>query len=178
MATDLSITSTTSKLVTTIPKLQQGGTNWVAYKDRMEQYLLGQPGYRKHLMGRAKEPTAPMLAKDADESAKKAYEKKYDAYEDEMDEYLQKQSAIISTLTSTWPDDVHQLFMGVRPASALWAALCSRYENTSILTKTDLLVELSEVRCTGEDDENVLDVIATLIKKRNQYITAGGRDGV
>src|ERR1700761_9571433 len=93
MATDLTITSTTSKLVTTISKLQQGGTNWVAYKDKMEQYLLGQPGYRKHLMGRAKEPTAPMLAKDADESARKAYEKKYGAYEDEMDKNSQRSSA-------------------------------------------------------------------------------------
>jgi hypothetical protein len=57
MASDL--TATTSKVVTTVPRLLEGGANWVAYKERMSAYLIGQPGFRKHLMGRAKKPEAP-----------------------------------------------------------------------------------------------------------------------
>jgi hypothetical protein len=56
MASDLTMTG---KVVSTMPKLSEGGTNWVSCKERMTAHLLGQPGFRKHLMGRAKEPQAP-----------------------------------------------------------------------------------------------------------------------
>ncbi|KAJ7631474.1 hypothetical protein B0H17DRAFT_1150313 [Mycena rosella] len=98
MASDLTLHSTTGKVVTTVPKLLEGGTNWVSYKERM---------------------TATCLA-------------------------------------------------------ALWNALCKRFENQGVLTETDLLLELTETRCTSEDPEDALKTIERLIKKRNEYMLAGG----
>ncbi|EJD38477.1 hypothetical protein AURDEDRAFT_172410, partial [Auricularia subglabra TFB-10046 SS5] len=96
MSTDLSVVTSSQKLVSTIPRLLPGGTNWVTYKERMLQYLLGQPGFRKHLTGRAKEPVAPVEPDAADykpeqtvdyKKAVAAYELQLDAYEDLMDDW-------------------------------------------------------------------------------------------
>jgi hypothetical protein len=35
----------TGKVVTTVPKLLKGSTNWVSYKKCMTAHLLGQPGF-------------------------------------------------------------------------------------------------------------------------------------
>ncbi|KAF7368162.1 Transcription factor [Mycena venus] len=175
MASDLTLNSTTGKVVTTIPKLLEGGTNWVSYKERMTAHLLGQPGFRKHLMGRAKEPQKPeKLGENPSKAEIEAYEIKVDAYEDLMDEWLQKQAAIMNILIASWPEEIHQRLIGVRPASALWNALCERFENQGVLAKTDLLLELTETRCTSEDPEDALKTIERLIRKRNEYILAGG----
>jgi hypothetical protein len=56
----------------------------------------------------------------------------------------------------------------------LWNTLCERFENQGVLAKTDLLLELTETRCTSEDPKDALKTIKCLIKKRNEYILAGG----
>jgi hypothetical protein len=86
MASDLTMTG---KVVSMIPKLSEGGTNWVLYKECMTTHLLGQPGFRKHLMGRAKEPQAPKkLGENPSKAEIEVHEIKVDAHEDLMDEYL------------------------------------------------------------------------------------------
>jgi len=62
MASELGLSSTTGKHAT--PKLAQGGANFVSYKEKMAEFLVGQPGFRKHLMGRVKQPTKPADLKD------------------------------------------------------------------------------------------------------------------
>jgi hypothetical protein len=103
---------------------------------------------------------------------KDRYEKNLDAYEDKLDEYLQKQAAIASTLTSSWPDDVHQRLMGICPIDKLWNALCNLAENQSVLAETDPLALLS-INYTGDEGEDVLLVMDTFVKKRNEYVAAG-----
>nr|GAT55128.1 predicted protein [Mycena chlorophos] len=138
MASDLVSSSTLGRLST--PKLAQGGTNWVSYKEKMYEALIAQPGFRKHLMGRAREPTAPeALKEDANDDATKAYNTAVDKYEDEMDEWLQKQAAIASTLTHSFPDDVHQDLLNIRPVHLLWTSLCAKFEHKSTLGMFDLL---------------------------------------
>ncbi|KAF7353842.1 Transcription factor [Mycena venus] len=175
MASDLTLATATGKVVNTIPRLLEGGANWVAYKERMGAYLMGQPGFRKHLRGRAKEPEAPEKPKDnATKAEKDAYEVALDTYEDKMDEWLQKEAAITNALISSWPEEVHQRLIGVRPVSALWDTLCARFDNQDVLVKTDLLMELTDTRCTSDDPEDALRTIDRLVKKRNEYIQAGG----
>jgi hypothetical protein len=101
---------------------------------------------------------------------KARYEKDLDAYEDKLDEYLQKQATIASILTSSWPDDVHQRLLGIRPVDKLWNALCNLFENQSVLTETDPLVALLNINYTGDEDEDVLLVMDTFVKKRNEYV--------
>ncbi|KAJ7100889.1 hypothetical protein B0H15DRAFT_770365, partial [Mycena belliarum] len=86
MASELGLSSTTGRHTT--PKLAQGGANFVSYKEKMAEFLLGQPGFRKHLTGRAKKPTKPAdLGDGATKAEKDAHETQLDAYEDEMDEF-------------------------------------------------------------------------------------------
>jgi hypothetical protein len=117
MASDL---TTTGKVVTTVLKLLEGGTNWVSYKEHMTAHLLGQPGFRKHLKGGAKEPKAPEKpAENVPEAVKDAHKAEIDPYKDLMDEWLQKQAAIPNILIASWPEEIHQRLIGVRPISAL-----------------------------------------------------------
>jgi hypothetical protein len=39
----------------------------------------------------------------------------------------------------------------------------------------DILIDLLRIECTGDEDEDVLAVINCFIKKRNEYISAGGQ---
>ncbi|KAF7333659.1 Transcription factor [Mycena sanguinolenta] len=143
---------------------------------KITEFLTGQPGFRKHLTGRAKEPPKPAdLKENATKAEQEAHEKLVDEYEDDMDEYLQKQAAIASILTNSWPDDVHQQLIGIRPVHKLWASFCALFENKSVLGMVDLLVDLLRIECTGDEDEDVLAVIDRFIKKRNEYISAGGQ---
>jgi hypothetical protein len=126
-------------------------------------------------MGWAKEPIAPeKLPENASKADKDAYKIKVKTYEDLMDEWLQKQATITNILIGSWPEEIHQRLIGVRPVSTLWEGLCECFENQGVLAKTDLLMELTETRCTSEDPEDVLKTIERLIKKRNEYIMAGG----
>ncbi|KZV98066.1 hypothetical protein EXIGLDRAFT_607369, partial [Exidia glandulosa HHB12029] len=180
MASDLSVVGGAStKLVSTIPRLQPGGANWVVYKDRMLQYLLSQPGYRKHLTGRVKSPVAPVapaadLEDDEKPAAQAKYETELDAYEDKLDEYLLKQAAISSVVISSIPEDVHHRFLNILPVSELWSKLCSEFEDKSVLSQADLLIELTDIRCSEDGDDDPLKVIQQLIEKRNEYYSAGG----
>ncbi|KAF7377884.1 Transcription factor [Mycena sanguinolenta] len=153
-----------------------GGANYVSYKEKITEFLTGQPGFRKHLTGRVKPPAKPAdLKENATKAEQDVHEELLDSYEDEMDEYLQKQAAIASILTNSWPDDVHQQLIGIRPVHKLWESFCALFENKSVLGMVDLLVDLLRIECTGDEDEDVLAVIDRFIKKRNEYISAGGQ---
>ncbi|KAF7324328.1 Transcription factor [Mycena sanguinolenta] len=174
MASELGLSSTTGRHTT--PKLAAGGANYVSYKEKITEFLTGQPGFRKHLTGRAKEPPKPAdLKENATKAERDTHEELMDKYKDEMDEYLQKQAAIASILTNSWPDDVHQQLIGIRPVHKLWASFCALFENKSVLGMVDLLVDLLRIECTGDEDEDVLAIIDRFIKKRNEYISAGGQ---
>jgi hypothetical protein len=118
MASELGLSSATGKHAT--PKLAQGGANFISYKEKMAEFLVGQLGFCKQLMGRVKPPTKPAeLKENTTKTEKDAYETAMEAHEDEMDEYLQKQAAIASILTNSWPDNVHQQLLGIRPVHKL-----------------------------------------------------------
>jgi len=149
----LRLTATTGKVVNTIPRLLEGGTNWVAYKERMGAYLIGQPGFQKHLRGRAKEPEAPEKPKDsATKAEKEAYKTELDAYEDKMDEWLQKEAAITNALISSWPEEVHQRLIGVRPVSALWDTRYALYERRPRGRAAIFMLLFSPRRCRRSSD--------------------------
>ncbi|KAF7350699.1 Transcription factor [Mycena sanguinolenta] len=133
-------------------------------------------GLPQALTGRVKPPAKPAdLKENATKAEQDVHEELMDSYEDEMDEYLQKQAAIASILTNSWPDDVHQQLIGIRPVHKLWDSFCALFENKSVLGMVDLLVDLLRIECTGDEDEDVLAVIDRFIKKRNEYISAGGQ---
>ena len=87
--------TTTNGKTTTLPKLNNDGSNWVRYRQLLLDNLHGQKGYRKHLMGREKRPVEPAaLQAGATQAQKVVYEKEQEEYEEKMDAYLEKESAI------------------------------------------------------------------------------------
>src|SRR6185437_10242899 len=120
-------TFSTSKTSFLLPKLKDDGSNWVLYQTQLTDYINGQPGFRKHLTGRAKPPKdlTDVEKKDAD---------KVDTYEDSMDEYLQKQSAIRNLIHSTLQEKVRIRLMNPdHSVKDMWAELCSLYENQNVI---------------------------------------------
>jgi hypothetical protein len=81
-------TEALSKTSLLVPKLKEDGSNWVLYRTRLLDYIYGQKGYRKHLMGRVKAPTPLTEEEQRDED-------KVEEFEDQMDEFTEKQSAIL-----------------------------------------------------------------------------------
>lgn len=157
------INPTSGKSLFSIPKLQDGGGNWVTYKDRMWNLLIGMEGFRRHLTGRAKEPTKP--SDEDDDTA-------MDAYEDLMDSYLQKQSAIRTIILSSIPETLHIQLIHSKNAQELWLTLCGRYDNQSAMVKSDIFGQLNDLRCG--DEGNPLTTIDQILKLANDYASAGG----
>jgi transposase InsO family protein len=162
--------TTNAKINTLLPKLRDNGSNWVLYKERMWDVLVGQD-FRKHLMpGRARPPIAPKLTQSMTDKEK---EDAADRYEEAMDNYSRKESAIRAIILSTIPEKTQQRIIHVRPASATWEKLCSLFEKQSIIVQADILAQLFEVRCgEGEDPLKTLDKIVQL---SNEYAAAGGK---
>ncbi|KAJ7017118.1 hypothetical protein C8F04DRAFT_883099, partial [Mycena alexandri] len=85
MASDLGLSSSTGRA---IPKLAPGGANYVSYKEKITEFLTGQPGFRKHLVGRAPAPVRPAeLKAGATKTEQDMYNKLMDVFFDEEDEY-------------------------------------------------------------------------------------------
>ena len=78
--------SSNSKSGSGAPKLNDDGSNWVSYKQRMADYIVSHPRYYIHLKGLAKEPTKP---KDG-ETNKTALDK----YAEDLDDYMSRQAGI------------------------------------------------------------------------------------
>lgn len=126
MSTEISLNGgSTGKL---LPRLRDDGTNWVLYKERLHDILVGQ-GYRKHLMGREKAPVKTAITADMSDAKR---EEALDKYEELMDEYAKKESAIRSIILSTIPEKIQQRIVSVRPASATWEKLCSIFDKPTI----------------------------------------------
>ncbi|KZV78591.1 hypothetical protein EXIGLDRAFT_709018 [Exidia glandulosa HHB12029] len=70
-----------------LPKLQVGGTNWMTYRNLMEQYLA-----RKNTL--------------QDDITK--YELDNDTYQDLVNEWLKKENTIMSAMNQSLPADIHQ----------------------------------------------------------------------
>ena len=180
MATDFSTTRSSGRQY---PKLQPRGANFATYRDRMEQNLLALPEARKHLRGRAKQPSAPTKPTFVDPSNPteaelanlELYEELYEDYEDMTDSWMQREASIISAIQDTLPPDIHQQLLGVRPAAELWSRLCSMFAKQSVLSLTDILLELTSIKCEdGSSPEQAETTIQEIIAKRNDYIEAGG----
>ena len=110
MASELVSNGTNGKITSLLPKLCDDGSNWVLYKERIYDVLVGQD-FRKHLHGRAKPPVMPTISAAMTDSEKAIA---LDAYEDRVDEYAKKESAIRAVLLSTVPEKIQQRIVHVR----------------------------------------------------------------
>ena len=133
---DLSLSG--GKNSATLPKLKDDGSNWVLYKQRFEDYIVGHSGYRRHLHGTAKEPTAP----DKDETDEDVLEK----YEKQLDDYLMREAGIRSAILSSVSERTQQRLLGFRKASEMWGKLCSIYQNQSVLIQADMLAQIHALK--------------------------------
>lgn len=100
------------------PSLEEDGSNWVLYHDRMKDLLLSQSGFRKHLTGRAKPPAEPKITKGEEDT--KDNLALVEKYEDDMDAYMRKESHIRLLICGTVPNRIQQRLISTRTAKAMW----------------------------------------------------------
>lgn len=78
--------------------LKDDGSNWVSYKEDMEDYIIGyRMGYRRHLKGLEREPIAPQ----AKEGGKVVTVDQMDTYEEKIDNFLQIHASIRSIIRTS-----------------------------------------------------------------------------
>ncbi|KZV84676.1 hypothetical protein EXIGLDRAFT_776259 [Exidia glandulosa HHB12029] len=84
-----------------LPKLKVGGTNWMTYRNLMEQYLA-----RKNTL---QDPsTEETLALEWWKKDIAKYELDDDTYQDLVNEWLKKENTIMSAMNQSLPADIHQ----------------------------------------------------------------------
>ncbi|KZV94550.1 hypothetical protein EXIGLDRAFT_708450 [Exidia glandulosa HHB12029] len=89
-----------------LPKLQVGGTNWMTYRNLMEQYL----ACKNTLQDPNTEETLALQWWKKDIAK---YELDDDTYQDLVNEWLKKENTIMSAMNQSLPADIHQHFLEI-----------------------------------------------------------------
>jgi hypothetical protein len=95
--------TTSSNIKVTLPKLQEDGSNWVMYKERIQNHLTSK-GLLRHLTGTARRPI------ETEEKNGKVYKKgnttamtddEFETYLNSIDTYAQKEARVREVLYDT-----------------------------------------------------------------------------
>ncbi|KZV94325.1 hypothetical protein EXIGLDRAFT_708876 [Exidia glandulosa HHB12029] len=100
-----------------LPKLQVGGTNWMTYRNLMEQYLA-----RKNTLQDLKPNTEETLALEWWKKDIAKYKLDDDTYQDLVNEWLKKENTIMSAMNQSLPADIHQHLLTHSNVFEIWAA--------------------------------------------------------
>ena len=118
----MSTTSTT--LNSTLPKLASNGSNWVIWKMRM-QFFLGSKELDEHLEESTPiQPTPEPLDDNANEDARKKFATAYQEFKD----WKKADVEVRHYLTSTLPNSLLIKAVKCKTATTLWSTLCSEHE--------------------------------------------------
>src|ERR1700749_2950938 len=119
--------------------LKDNGSNWVLYRQEMQNFIFGfESSYQRHLVSCAKPPVEP--SKDASEID-------LEEFEEQMDKYIHIQSSICSIILSSLSDIMKNCILSEETPSGMWDKLCSIYENQSTLIQADILSQIYAITC-------------------------------
>ena len=111
--------TTSSNIKVTLPKLQEDGSNWVMYKERIQNHLTSK-GLLRHLTGTVKNPV------ETEEKNGKVHKKgnptamtddEFKAYLDSINTYAQKEAQVREVLYDTLTKTVTLQIKG-KPSAA------------------------------------------------------------
>ncbi|KAF9799717.1 hypothetical protein IEO21_10510 [Rhodonia placenta] len=150
--------STTSR----IPKLIEGGSNWILYKEQFRAAVYAK-GLVRFLEGCDKAPvptTALGIDPDADEH-----------YESANDVWVAKHQSIRTILFQTLPESLKLRITSLQKASEAWQVIVDEYDNQGEFVQVELLRQMHALRCAEDSDPR--PTLNQLEKVRSEYATAG-----
>jgi len=156
-----------------LPKLQEDGSNWVMYKERIQNHLTSK-GLLCHYSGTARKPI------EIEEKNGKVHKKgnatamtddEFEAYLDSIDTYAQKEAQVKEVLYDTLTKTVTLQIKGQPTAAEAWKKLTTIFESKGDMTITDTLAKLASTHYVDGNDMHAH--IATLLELRERLAEMG-----
>ena len=166
-------TTSSSNIKVTLPKLQEDGSNWVMYKERIQNHLTSK-GLLRHLTGTAKRPI------EIEEKNGKVHKKgnvtamtddEFETYLDSIDTYAQKEAQVREVLYDTLTKTVTLQIKGQPSAAESWKKLTSIFEVKGDMTITDTLLKLANTHYV--DGNDMREHITILLEIRERLAEMG-----
>ena len=165
--------TSSNNIKVTLPKLQEDGSNWVMYKERVQNHLTSK-GLLRHLTGTAKRPM------EIEEKNGKVHRKgnttamtddEFETYLDSIDTYAQKEAKVHEVLYDTLTKTVTLQIKGQPSAAESWKKLTSIFETKGDMTITDTLLKLANTHYVDGNDMRVH--VTTLLELRERLAEMG-----
>jgi hypothetical protein len=166
-------TASSSGHKVTLPKLQDDGSNWVMYKERIKNHLTSK-GLMRHFTGTARKPIEVedrngRLHKMG--SANPMTDDELDTYLDILDTYAQKEAQVREVLYDTLSKTVTLQIKSQATATDMWMKLSSIFESKGDMTITDTLAKLAATHYV--DGNDMRTHLATLMELRERLAEMG-----
>ncbi|KAF4614684.1 hypothetical protein D9613_002816 [Agrocybe pediades] len=145
---DQSMSSQSNIKVSTLPKLQEDGSNWVTFKERVLNNLTSK-GLMRHVRGTAKCPEIPFVKNGEYFISSKnepLTDAQLEAQEVLVDAYDQKQAQVRETIYEITPKSVFLEVKDELTAAEVWNKLVSIHESKGTMIYTDTLAKLASMR--------------------------------
>ena len=170
---DTMATTSSSSNKVTLPKLQEDGSNWVMYKERIQNHLTSK-GLLRHYTGTARKPV------EIEEKNGKMHKKgnatamtdvEVEAYLNLVDTYAQKEAQVREVLYDTLSKTVTLQIKGQSTAADAWKKLTSIFESKGDMTITDTLSKLASTHYVDGNDMRAH--ITTLLELQERLADMG-----
>ena len=167
------MTMASSSTKVTLPKLQEDGSNWFMYKERIQNHLTSK-GLLGHFSGTARKPT------EIEEKNGKVHKKgnatamtddEFKAYLDSLNTYAQKEAQVREVLYDTLTKTVTLQIKGQPTAADAWKKLITIFESKGDMTVMDTLAKLASTHYV--DGNDMRTHVATLLEMREQLAEMG-----
>ena len=148
----------------TLLKLQEDGSNWVMYKEQIQNHLTSK-GLLRHISGTVRKPT------EIEEKNGRVHKKgnatmmtddEFEAYLDSLDTYTQKEAQVREVLYDMLTKTVTLQIKGQPTAAESWKKLMSIFEAKGDMTITDTLSKLASTHYVDGNDMRAH--VATLLE--------------
>lgn len=160
-----------SPTFTKLPKLEESGNNFVAYKAEVEAAIAAK-GLLRYMDGRAVEPVAPVKPKAADSAGLTAYPALRETYDDQYDKWVTQNARVKTLLYQTLPPTIKLQIHGKSAASDAWKFICDEFNRVEPLAQVNLLTSMNELRTADGADPIV--TINKYLELKSRYSNAGG----
>ena len=151
-----------------LPKLQDDGSNWITYRERIINTLTHK-GLKRHVLGTARIPTETEIKSD------KVYKKggvieltstQIEEIEKETDDFEQKEASVREVIYETIGQSLFLQIKNETSAAKVWTKLVSIMEKKGDLIQVSILAKMQNKLCLEDDD--VRAHLATMSELKEQ----------
>jgi hypothetical protein len=164
------MSSGSSIKISSLPKLQANGENWVTYKERLRNHLTSK-GLVRHVNGTAKKPAEVEIINDKVHKKGKPTpmdDDELETYYDSVADYEQKEAQVRDVIYETIPKSVFLQVKGQPTASKVIDKLVAIFEQKGQATIQETLNKLTNLCYT--DGSSMNTHIGTMFEIRERLI--------